>query len=87
MTIQIAVKLPDELVGEIDRLVAGGAFASRSHAIRSGIEALVAARHRDEIDRRYRAAMARLPESDEELDAATRLAISSIAEEPWERWW
>lgn len=41
MTIQIAVMLPDGLVHEIDRLVEGGAFASRSQAIRSGLEALV----------------------------------------------
>jgi Arc/MetJ-type ribon-helix-helix transcriptional regulator len=87
MTIQIAVKLPDELVGELDRLVAGGAFASRSQAIRRGIEALVSVRRREEIDRQYRDAMARLPETTEELDEATRLAVSSIADEPWERWW
>jgi Arc/MetJ-type ribon-helix-helix transcriptional regulator len=87
MTIQIAVKLPDELVHEIDRLVAGGAFDSRSHAIRSGLVSLVAGRRREEIGREYREAMGRLPETDDEMAEATRLAIASIDEEPWERWW
>ncbi|MEJ7797635.1 MAG: hypothetical protein WKF42_03975 [Solirubrobacteraceae bacterium] len=87
MTIQIAVKLPDALVHEVDRLVAGGAFDSRSQAIRSGLETMVAGRRRDEIGREYREAMTRLPETDEEMAAATRLAIESINEEPWERWW
>ena len=41
MTQQIAVKLPDRLVDELDALVADGAFASRSDAVRHGIEALV----------------------------------------------
>jgi Arc/MetJ-type ribon-helix-helix transcriptional regulator len=87
MTIQIAVKLPDRLVDEIDRLIEGGAFTSRSQAIRSGLEAIVAARHREDIDRRYAEAMARFPETDDEIAEATRLAIESIHEEPWERWW
>lgn len=87
MTIQIAVKLPDRLVNEIDRLVDGGAFDSRSQAIRSGLEAMVADRHRQEVDRRYAEAMARHPETNEEMADATRLAIDAIHEEPWERWW
>lgn len=87
MTIQIAVKLPDRLVNEIDRLVDGGAFDSRSQAIRSGLEAMVADRRRQEVDRRYAEAMARHPETNEEMADATRLAVESIHEEPWERWW
>lgn len=87
MTIQIAVKLPDELVREIDRLVDGGAFDSRSQAVRSGLEAIVASRRRQEIDRRYEEAMARFPETNEELAEATRVALDAIDEEPWERWW
>lgn len=87
MTIQIAVKLPDELVGELDRLVAGGAFDSRSHAIRSGIETMVAGRRREAIDRQYEHAIAALPETDEEVAEAAKLAIDAIEDEPWERWW
>lgn len=87
MTKQIAVKLPDELVAEVDRLVERGAFASRSQAIRTGLEAMVAARRRAEIDRSYHDAFARVPESPEEMREATRLAVDSIHDEPWERWW
>ena len=87
MTIEIAVKLPDELVHEIDRLVARGAFDSRSQAVRSGLEAIVASRRRQEIDRRYEEAMARFPVTSEELAEANGLALNAIDEEPWERWW
>ncbi len=87
MTTQIAVKLPPELVRELDRLVARGEFNSRSQAVRSGLEELVSARRRHEIDRQYGVAFERLPETDEELADATRLAVESINEEPWERWW
>lgn len=87
MTKQIAVRLPDELVGEVDRLVDRGAFVSRSEAIRSGLEAVITARSREEVDRRYREAFERTPESGDELAEATRLALDSIHDEPWERWW
>jgi Arc/MetJ-type ribon-helix-helix transcriptional regulator len=87
VTKQIAVKLPDDLVDELDRLVQGGTFDSRSQAIRTGIEAIVARQHRQEIDQRFRDGAARLPETTEDIDEATALAISSIREEPWERWW
>ncbi len=87
MMSQIAVKLPGGLVTEIDRLVEAGTYNSRSQAIRSGLEVMVAAQRRDEIDRRYRDAATRLPETKEELDEATDLAVSAINDEPWERWW
>jgi len=87
MTTQIAVKLPDRLVGELDRLVEAGAFDSRSQAVRSGLEAMVASRRREDVDRQYRDADARLPETDAELSDAQRLAVGAIHDEPWERWW
>jgi Arc/MetJ-type ribon-helix-helix transcriptional regulator len=87
MTRQIAVKLPDDLVDEVDRLVREGTFVSRSQAIRTGIEAMVAQQHRQEIDQRFRDGAGRLPETIADIDEATALAISSIQEEPWERWW
>lgn len=87
MTTQIAVKLSDELVGELDRLVEDGAFDNRSQAVRIGLETLVAAQRREEVDRRYRDALARLPETSEEIAEATRLGVDAIEDEPWERWW
>ena len=81
------VKLPDEIVARIDDLVAKGAFPSRSAAVRRGLEALVAAHQSRVIDRAYEDAYRRLPETDSELKQAARLAIESIEDEPWERWW
>lgn len=87
MTIQIAIKLPDEMVGELDELVEGGAFESRSQAVRAGVEAVVADRRRKQLEQRYRDALARMPETEAELAEAGRLAADAIADEPWERWW
>lgn len=87
MTTQIAVKLPDELVTALDRLVSEGAFDSRSSAVRHGVAAVVAASRRDAVDRQYAQGYARLPETEEELRQATRLAVGSVNDEPWDRWW
>jgi Arc/MetJ-type ribon-helix-helix transcriptional regulator len=87
MTVQVAVKLPDELAAAIDELVREGSFASRSQALRAGAEAVVAAGGERAAARRYRQAFAREPETPHELAAAARLAIEAIDAEPWERWW
>ena len=87
MTIQIAVKLPDRLVAELDALVARGAFDSRSEAVRHGIEALVRSDERQQIDAAFEEAFTRHPDTAEEMAEATRLAIESINDEPWEKWW
>jgi len=87
MTTQIAVKLPDAIVVLIDELVAAGAFPSRSAAVRRGLEAILAAHKSRAIDEAYRKGYERSPETEAELKQAERLAIESIEEEPWEKWW
>jgi len=87
MTVQIAVKLPDEMVADLDRLVSEGAFDSRSSAVRHGVAAMVAASRRDGVERQYAESYARLPETEAELRQATSLAVASINDEPWKRWW
>ncbi len=87
MTTQIAVKLPDRLITEIDRLVATGSFASRSDAVRHSIEALVRSSERQRIDRAFVDGFRRHPDREDELADAARLAAEAISDEPWERWW
>jgi Arc/MetJ-type ribon-helix-helix transcriptional regulator len=84
---QIAVKLPDDLVKAVDDLVASGRFPSRSSAVRRGLEALVSAQHREELDRRYEQGYRAAPESESEISEAIRLGVQAIHDEPWEKWW
>jgi Arc/MetJ-type ribon-helix-helix transcriptional regulator len=84
---QIAVKLPDALVREVDDLVAQGLFASRSSAVRRALEAVVAGQRREAMERAYAEGYRRVPESEREMSEATRLAEQTINDEPWERWW
>lgn len=84
---QIAVKLPDALVRQLDDLVAEGLFPNRSSAIRRAVETIVAHQRRDALEQAYAEGYRRLPEAESELAAAKRLAERSIDDEPWEKWW
>lgn len=87
MSIQIAVKLPEKVVGDVDALVEKGLFRSRSEFVRSSIEASLRAERNAEIDRRYVEAYTKFPETDEEIEEINRRSVQSIEEEPWEKWW
>ncbi len=82
MAVQIAVKLPDEFVAALDRLVSEGAFDSRSSAVRRGVAVLLAVHRRQAIDQAYVEGYARVPETDEEIQEATRMAVASINGSP-----
>lgn len=84
---QVAVKLPDDLVHEIDQLVSQGYFPSRSSVIRRGLESVVRAHRARVIDEAYAQGYAAIPETEEEIAEATRGAVAAINDEVWERWW
>jgi Arc/MetJ-type ribon-helix-helix transcriptional regulator len=87
MTVQIAVKLPDELVAAVDRLVDDSRFASRSEVVRAGLHRIVADDAARTIDQAFADGVAAHPDTDDDLQRATTLAIESIDDEPWEKWW
>jgi Arc/MetJ-type ribon-helix-helix transcriptional regulator len=80
---QIAVRLPEHLLAQLDGLVDRGVYESRAAAVRAGIEALV------ELDRRWSADRAivegyrRTPPTEPEREAAIASLRGAIAEEPW----
>jgi Arc/MetJ-type ribon-helix-helix transcriptional regulator len=82
-TEQIAVRLPEELLNELDALVASGAYESRAAAVRAGVEAITALEHRRQIDRAIVAGYQRTPPTAVENDAAIASLRNAIAEEPW----
>ena len=80
---QIAVRLPRETLGELDALVASGAYESRAAAVRAGVEAITALERRRQIDQAIVAGYRRTPPTAVEDDAATASLRDAVAEEPW----
>jgi Arc/MetJ-type ribon-helix-helix transcriptional regulator len=82
-TEQIAVRLPEELLNELDALVATGVYESRAAAVRAGVEAITALERRREVDRVIVAGYELTPPTATERDAALASLRDAIAEDPW----
>jgi Arc/MetJ-type ribon-helix-helix transcriptional regulator len=87
MTIQIAVRLPDDLVHQLDAVVAtGGGPDTRTGAIRAAVELYVRSVQRRAVDDALRRGYAAEPPGnadewgrlDEQSDAATSLALREL---------
>lgn len=82
-TEQIAVRLPEELLAEVDQLVAQGVYESRAAAVRAGIEAVAESERRRQTDRDVVEGYRRLPAGEAEHAAAVASLRDAILEEPW----
>lgn len=82
-TEQIAVRLPHELLADLDDLVARGVYASRAAAVRAGVEAITELQRRRATDRAIVEGYRRVPPNVSEIDATLASLRDAIAEEPW----
>ena len=80
---QLVTRVAEDLVALVDGLVDDGIVASRSEAVRRGLEILVDRERRrrtgEAIVRGYQA----LPQTDEEAGWADEATRQMIAEDPW----
>ena len=80
---QFVARLDDALADRIDSLVAAGVLASRSEAVRIGLERLTDELEREQVGRRIIEGYERIPETPDELAAAEESLEEMVAEEPW----
>lgn len=82
-TEQIAVRIPANLLAEVDELVRDGVYPSRAAAVRAGVQAVTELARRRQVDEAIVDGYRRLPPTDAEDRAATASLRDAIAEEPW----
>ncbi len=82
-TEQIAVRLPELLLSELDDLVASGAYKSRAAAVRAGIEAIMNLEQQRRTDRAIVDGYTRQPQTETEERAALSSLREAILDEPW----
>ena len=80
---QFVTRLDDALAERVDSLVVAGALASRSVAVRLGLEELVDRLERERIGRQIVEGYERIPETEEELEGIDEELEEMLAEEPW----
>jgi len=83
MTVQLALRIPDELAGRLSQLVTEGRYATRTEAVREAIAELLAREERRRVDRAIVAGYRRVPPRAEEEVWAEASGREFIAEEPW----
>lgn len=82
-TEQIAVRLPGQLLEELDALVKRGVYESRAAAVRAGIEAIMQLERRQQTDRAIVEGYTRHPPTEPEASAALASLREAILDEPW----
>jgi metal-responsive CopG/Arc/MetJ family transcriptional regulator len=80
---QLVTRVEEGLVAEVDAMVAEGVVASRSQAVRLGLEALVDRHRRNATGELIASAYRRMPQTAEELTGLDDATRALVAEEPW----
>ncbi len=80
---QLVTRLHDRLLADVDVLVADGLVASRSDAVRRGLERLVDDHRRRKVGALIVEAYRQQPQTDEELAGLDEATRALIDEEPW----
>ncbi len=80
---QLVTRVEDDLAAAVDELVEAGVVASRSEAVRVGLEQLVDRCRREEIGARIVRGYRQRPQEEAEVAWADESSVRMIAEEPW----
>ena len=80
---QLVTRVDDDLARAVDELVASGAVASRSEAVRVALEQLVDRHRRRILGEQIAAGYAAVPQREGEVGWADEASVRMIADEPW----
>jgi metal-responsive CopG/Arc/MetJ family transcriptional regulator len=80
---QLVTRVDDRLLAEVDELVSEGVAATRSDAVRLGLEALVEHHRRQQTGQAIIDAYRRQPQGDDELRGLDDATRALVEEEPW----
>lgn len=80
---QLVTRVDDDLAAAVDELVRSGVVASRSEAVRLGLQDLVDRHRRHQIGAQILEGYRAQPQSEEEVGWADEATVRMIADEPW----
>lgn len=83
VTVQLVTRIPDALAEAVDRLVQRGVYASRSDAVRAGLDNVVDRERRAAIGRAIADGYRRTPQDEDDFAWSDAATAAMIAEEPW----
>lgn len=80
---QLVTRLDDQLLADVDILVREGVAATRSEAVRLGLQGLVERHRRQQIGRAIVDAYRQHPQDEEELAGLDDATRALVEDEPW----
>ena len=80
MSVQVTFRIPEDLLPDVDDLVARGEFESRAELLRTGLKLVLASRKEAAIAEAYRRAYEGVEPDEALLDALEILAAEAIAD-------
>jgi metal-responsive CopG/Arc/MetJ family transcriptional regulator len=86
MTTQLAVRLEDRLLAELDWLIVRCSFENRADVVRAAIAALAKVERERDIDERMIAGYTAMPQTDDELSWCRGNDWSALDDDDWSDW-
>lgn len=86
MTTQVAVRLDDQLLRDLDWLVIRCSFENRAEAIRAALSELTERERQREIDERIIAAYTAMPQTADETITPDFTAWDHLDDDDWSEW-
>jgi Arc/MetJ-type ribon-helix-helix transcriptional regulator len=86
MSMQVAVRLDDQLLRDLDWLVVRCSFENRAEAIRAALGELTERERQREIDERIIAAYTAMPQRDDETISPDFTAWDQLDDDDWSDW-
>jgi len=80
---QLVTRVDDDLAAAVDELITAGLVASRSEAVRLGLERLIDRHRRDQVGARIIEGYRTQPQTEADVGWADRSSVQMIADEPW----
>ncbi len=87
MPTQLAIRLQDDLVKDLDWVVHRLHYDSRTEAMRDALIRLIDQERRREIGEQIADGYRRMPQTEEEIGASDQAFFDSVDDEPWDKWW
>jgi Arc/MetJ-type ribon-helix-helix transcriptional regulator len=83
MTVQLVVRIPNDLADAVDELVGAGVYGSRSEAVRAALDVVVDRERRARVGEAIVEGYRKTPQEQDELSWPDTASAAMIAEEPW----
>jgi metal-responsive CopG/Arc/MetJ family transcriptional regulator len=87
MSTQLAIRIPDDLLRDLDWVILRLHYDSRAEAMRDALVKLIDQERRRQIGEQIVEGYTRMPQTEEEMAFGDQAFIDSVNEEPWEKWW